>query len=202
GIPESVLPHVFEPLFTTKTTKGTGLGLAVAQQVVARHGGEIFVESRVGFGTTFHLFLQRATSAAIEPEQNTTVVTHADVPHCRVLLVEDDSTIADGILTMLEVDGFQIELATSGGDALHHISKRMPDVVVLDVGLPDMNGVEVFQRINKQWPDLPVIFSTGHVDLAMVQNLVSEPRCLIKPYEIETLVTMIREVVVKTHVVG
>lgn len=194
GIPESVLPHVFEPLFTTKTTKGTGLGLAVAHQVVARHGGEIFVESRAGVGTTFHLFLKRAVFEA-PPETETAVVPTIHPERCRVLLVEDDSTIADGILMMLEAEGFDIDFATTGGDALHHIARRAPDVVVLDVGLPDINGVEVFRRITKRWPDLPVIFSTGHLDVDLVQTLAPpHPRSLMKPYELDTLLAAIAEV--------
>jgi PAS domain S-box-containing protein len=195
GIPESVLPHVFEPLFTTKTTKGTGLGLAVAQQVVAKHGGEIFVESRVGSGTAFHLFLRRAAIDTIVEESNTTEIAVNDTPRCRVLLVEDDSAIADGILSILESEGFEIELAVSGGDALHHIARFGPDVVVLDVGLPDMSGIEVYRRMMKQWPELPVIFSTGHADLAMLQETLPppHPQCLLKPYEIDTLIAAIAE---------
>jgi PAS domain S-box-containing protein len=203
GIPESVLPHIFEPLFTTKTTKGTGLGLAVAQQVVARHGGELFVESRPGAGTAFHIFLKRAECETAVEEETAAVVSSASPERCRVLLVEDDSTIADGILTMLETENFDTDLATSGGDALHHIAKRMPDVVVLDVGLPDISGVEVFRRISAQWPGLPVIFSTGHLDIDAVQTMPApHPPYLMKPYDLDSLLTAIaavREVAMVTQ---
>lgn len=196
GIPESVKPKIFEPLFTTKTTKGTGLGLAVAHQVVARHGGEIFVESTVGTGTAFHLFLPRSAG---EPAVTVGAVQQVapDRQRGRVLFVEDDAAIAEGILALLESEGFDVTLAVNGGDALHLLDHVEPDVVILDVGLPDISGIELYQRINEKHPDLPVIFSTGHVDLGLLQESLPPPHppCLLKPYEIDTLLTTIAAVV-------
>ena len=187
GIAPSVLPHVFEPLFTTKMTRGTGLGLAVAQQVLSRHGGEIFVESELGRGTTFHLFLPLCES---HPEQEPVAEEQSapQRPGCRLLLVEDDGGVAEGLMMLLEDDGFAAALAPSGRDALGMIPRFAPDVVVLDVGLPDMDGIEVYREIIKRWPDLPVIFSTGHGGTASLGDLKPpHPPFLVKPYCIEAL---------------
>lgn len=200
GIPDSVRPKIFEPLFTTKTTKGTGLGLAVAQQVIARHGGEIFVESAVGSGSAFHIFLPRSEDL---PHQERTVESSAvHRAGCRLLLVEDDTVIAEGMLALLEAEGFEVHLAVSGGDALHLLPRVKPDVVVLDVGLPDLGGIEVYQRIVQQWPEVPVIFSTGHADLGLLQESLEPPHppALLKPYEISTLLETIASVVPASRV--
>lgn len=194
GIADSVLPHIFEPLFTTKKTKGTGLGLAVAHQVVSAHGGEIFVESKVGTGTTFHIFLPIARSEAGELlSGDDEIVAAPSATSCRVLVVEDDTSVADGMLSLLELEGFTVALAPSGGDALSMIPRFAPDVIVLDVGLPDIDGIELYRRLKKQWPQLRVIFSTGHGDIAALQETMPPPAPLYlqKPYSIETLVTAI-----------
>ncbi|HKR62083.1 MAG TPA: two-component regulator propeller domain-containing protein [Thermoanaerobaculia bacterium] len=193
GIPDSVLPKIFEPLFTTKTSKGTGLGLAVAQQIVARHGGEMFVESRVGAGTTFHLFLPIAVSEAGELLTGDESLATVDAPQCRILLVEDDALVAEGMIALLEDKGFHVELAMTGSDALNVIPRFAPEVIVLDVGLPDIDGLELYVRIAKRWPELRVIFSTGHGDVAALEESLPPPHppCLLKPYTVETLIAAI-----------
>jgi len=109
-----------------------------------------------------------------------------------VLLVEDDSMVAEGIAALLEDDGFTVALAITGGDALSMIPHFSPDVIVLDVGLPDMDGIEVYRRIGECWPSIPVIFSTGHGDVAALQGVPPPyPQFLLKPYTVETLVAAI-----------
>jgi PAS domain S-box-containing protein len=184
GIPEHVLPCIFEPLFTTKRSKGTGLGLAVAQKIIAAHAGELFVESTTGLGTTFHVFLPIAIQDSTEEDANN--VVSIATASCRVLLVEDDSAVADGMLTLLEAEGFHAALATNGGDALNLIPRFEPDVIVLDIGLPDMDGFEVYERVMKRWPAMQVVFSTGHDLLAP-----EDRKCLLKPYTIDELLEAI-----------
>jgi PAS domain S-box-containing protein len=192
GISDSVLPKIFEPLFTTKLTKGTGLGLAVAHQVVMRHGGELFVESRVGAGTTFHIFLPIALSEAGELLSGDETFVCPDTPERRILLVEDDAIVADGMMSLLEERGFHVELARTGADALNLLPRCAPDVVVLDIGLPDIDGTEIYARIAKKWPELPVIFSTGHGDVSSLQSEgASQPQCLLKPYTVDALIQAI-----------
>src|ERR1700752_2950254 len=85
-----------------------------------------------------------------------------DVPLGRVLLVEDEPEVAAGVAMLLEVEGAEVEVVHSGGEAIAAIERFAPDVVILDIGLPDMNGAEVYERIASRWPDLRVLFSSGH----------------------------------------
>ncbi|HEV7765802.1 MAG TPA: PAS domain S-box protein, partial [Thermoanaerobaculia bacterium] len=194
GMPPETLRHIYEPLFTTKKS-GTGLGLAVAHQVVQRHGGDIFVESTVGVGTTFHIFLPLAEDSATA----TAAVEHAIASigvGRHVLLVEDDHSVAMGLMSLLELEGLRVDIAETGAEAILALERFTPDVVVLDVGLPDMEGTVVYTAIAKKQPLMPVIFSTGHADRALIDGLLEQPNVayLLKPYTSAVLLRTIQEV--------
>jgi signal transduction histidine kinase/ActR/RegA family two-component response regulator len=183
GMNAEMLRNVFEPLFTTKRN-GTGLGLPVALQVVQRHGGEMFVESTPGAGTTFHLFLPLAAAPAVSDAKP--AIARATVARSTsVLLVEDDATVAAGIASLLELEGMRVDVAGTGTDALSMLRRKVPHVVILDVGLPDIDGTAVYAEIARTLHDLPVIFSTGHADLRKLDALVRSPHVgfLPKPYD-------------------
>jgi PAS domain S-box-containing protein len=194
GIPKDALPHIFEPMFTTKRS-GTGLGLAVAHQIIQRHGGCIFVESSAGVGTTFHIFLPRTREREIEAV-SADVLPSAPMQPLDVLLVEDDELVAEGIAALLGIDGFDVEICGTAACAMARLDQRRPDVVVLDVGLPDADGVELSHRIRDRWPDLPIVFSTGHGDEKRLENLLehSDIAFLQKPYSAERLEDVLRRV--------
>lgn len=182
GFSSEDLPHVFEPLFNVE--RGAGLGLAVAHQVVMRHSGHIFVESEPGAGSTFHLFVPNTMPqiAASEPESG-------DLAVRRVLLVEDEPAVASGIAMLLEMDGIQVEVAGTGAAAIPAIERFQPDALILDIGLPDIDGVGLYREIADRSPKLPVIFSSGHADTANLDEYLSRPnvRFLRKPYDYETI---------------
>lgn len=194
GMSAETMQHIFEPLFTTKSG-GTGLGLAIVHQVITRLGGLIFVESTLASGTAVHIFLPVAPRS----EQSGTLVVAPLITSAAlsVLLVEDDADVAAGIAALLEVEGFEVEIVGRGGDVEPAIEKRHPDVVVLDMGLPDMSGMDVFERIAARWKLLPVVFSTGHGDEVMLSSYLNDPRValLLKPYDGETLARTVRSVV-------
>ena len=182
GMPPDVLRHAFDPLFTTKPNGGTGLGLAVTHQVVMRHGGFIFAESVVGSGSTFHIFLPKGTPVG----RAWTKGRSADVAARRLMIVEDESTIAEGLKDLLGERGMDIVLASSGGEALRMLDSAAPDVVVLDIGLPDLDGTEVARRIREQRPRQPVVFMTGHGD-------TGHKSMLRKPFAVGELLERIAE---------
>lgn len=188
GMSEETLRHAFEPLFTTKKS-GTGLGLAVTHQVVLRHGGEIFIESAVGEGTTFHVFLPLAGQPEPVALADAAAEAPSERPARRILLVEDDETVAAGLTSLLEFEGFDVALARTGADALLRVRTSAFDAVLLDVGLPDMNGRNVYAAIADLYPTLPVIFSTGHADRGQLEELLAKPNVsfLLKPYEADSL---------------
>lgn len=185
GIAPEVREHIFEPLFTTKK-HGTGLGLAVMHQAVLRHSGEVFVESEVGKGTAFHLFIPAAKADGPQPPKLT---PHQSQSRFRsVLLVEDEPAVSLGLSTLLREEGLRVEVAETGRAALASIDRQPPDLVVLDLGLPDMDGEEVYQHIAQRHPRLPVLFSTGHGDRAKMEGYLAHPHVgfLMKPYDADT----------------
>jgi PAS domain S-box-containing protein len=192
GIEPALLKHVFDPLFTTKRNGGTGLGLAVTHQIVARHGGCIFVESTLGAGTTFHIFLPKAQSMVAEAEP--VVAKEAPNESLHVLIVEDEPLIAEGLSTQLEMDGFAVRVAATGAEALDDVERFPCDLVVLDIGLPDMDGREVASRLRERHPRLPIILATGHGDSKLVGDDV-RMRLLRKPFPVTELTACISELV-------
>jgi nitrogen-specific signal transduction histidine kinase/CheY-like chemotaxis protein len=185
GIAPDAIPHLYQPFYTTKLTGGTGLGLAVAEQIVLRHGGSIDVDSPPDAGTTFRIRLpigEAAGAAPVPPARDISIGR-------RILLVEDDELVADGISQLLAMSGHTVDVAHNGATALVAVDQFEPDVVVLDVGLPDMSGVEVFERLRASHPELPVIFSTGHGDATKLKAHLSQANLafLLKPYSIEEL---------------
>lgn len=194
GIPADILPHIFEPLFTTKS-KGTGLGLAVAQQMVVRNGGLLSVASEVGEGTRFEITLPKGEpprTAVVPPPD-----ADAGVPVRRLLLVDDEPAVAAGLSALLALDEIDVCVIDTGAAVLDAIRSFAPQAVVLDVSLPDADGGEVYDRIAERWPDLPVVFSTGNGDATRLARQLSRPRVrfLRKPYDAKTLLETLRSIV-------
>jgi len=189
GIPPEVLSHVFEPLFTTKRS-GTGLGLALTHRIVRLHGGYIFIESEEGNGTSIHIFLP-LTAASSEREEVST--SRSRCGSRKLVLVEDDPQVIIGLTALLELEGIEVTVAESGGAAVDVIADAAPDAVLLDVGLPDVSGVDVYAQIAERWPSLPVIFSTGHADYSRIRELATKPNVgfLLKPYQLRDLMDLL-----------
>lgn len=191
GIAPDVIGHVFDPLFTTKETGGTGLGLAVAHQAMTRQGGHIFVESEHGTGTTFHLFL-RIADVTVDPPAplpaNPTAVRTG-----RVLLIEDEPCIVEGITDLLTLEGFVVDSVSSGAEAAAAVERFAPEIVILDLGLPDISGLEVAQRLRAQHPLLPIVFATGHGDRERIQ-FDGHSWFLQKPFELSALLELLTRI--------
>jgi PAS domain S-box-containing protein len=188
GMSPETMRMVFEPLFTTKNVGGTGLGLAVAQRILERHNGRIWVESTLGAGSAFHLVIPAAADDEL-PTLPPEPLHSRDVVLRRLLLVEDDPAVASGLAAVLQLDGIEVEVAMCGRETAARIESFLPDAVVLDVDLPDIDGFAVHDEISGRWPDLPVLFSTGHGDQKLPHRLLGRPNVgyLVKPYDSETL---------------
>lgn len=188
GIPPELLGSVFEPLFTTKRSGGTGLGLAVVHQLVKGHGGHVFAESALGRGSTFHLFLRRIDEPiTAEPEDPRAGVT----PRVRVLLVDDEDAICAGVAELLTRLGMDVETTGTAAAALEAVARRPPDIAVLDIGLPDLDGVKLAERVRARCPLLPIVFSTGHGDTRAIPP--DDRMALIqKPFRVRELVDRMR----------
>jgi PAS domain S-box-containing protein len=193
GMTPEVMERVLEPLFTTRASGGTGLGLAVAHQVVTQHGGYIFLESEPGSGTTFHLFLPKASPLS---GRDAALETPGPAPAARkLLIVEDEQSIIDGLSILLETDGIEVEGIGSGLEAAEAIGRFHPDVILLDYGLPGMDGSEVYALIRTFDSSIPIIFATGHGDRRTLHDNLNDSRTrfLQKPFEVAELLAVMVE---------
>jgi PAS domain S-box-containing protein len=193
GISPQAMNSVFEPLFTTKQNGGTGLGLAVAHQVLTQHRGYIFVESEPRLGTTFHLFLPKGAPPI--PMERGEAVERRAIQARKLLIIDDEPLIVEGVRVLMESEGFEVESIGRGAGAVDAVTRFRPDFVLLDFGLPDMDGMEVCSRIRKMDPQLAVIFATGHGDRRVLFDGLrdSRTRFLQKPFEVSLLLEMMAE---------
>lgn len=185
GVSTENLTTIFEPFFTTKhRSGGTGLGLALVHKIISQHHGSIFVESSIGRGTAFHIFLPRSSAVPDAPQASRPLITRKP---SRLLIVEDDEIVASGLVAALEAAGIACDRVSRGHDAAEGVRRFEPDAVVLDVGLPDVSGLEVLRRLRQEWPTLPVILSTG-IDVSD-PAAAADPNVavLLKPYSTDDL---------------
>lgn len=199
GIPPGLQQRIFEPLFTTKKG-GTGLGLAIVHQIVTRHGGFVFVESTQGAGSAFHMLIPRAHGEEQKPQSVDTAERSPGLG-ARVLLVEDEIAVAEGIATILELEGYVVHTVHSGADALAALESFAPHLLVLDIGLPDIDGFDLYESLSDRLRNVPVIFSTGHGDATRLETISSAERTrfLQKPYSSDALLATMNEVLRKSE---
>ena len=189
GMDRATLQRAFEPFFTTKAFgQGTGLGLSVVHGIVNQSGGTIRVESELGKGTTFTLYLP-VSSAGRAPEQPADTGTRA-MEHGRVaVMVEDDPIVRAMAARGLRDAGYTVLEAVNGREALELIRAHTGrlDVVVTDIGMPEMDGYDLARLLSEERPDVPVVFMSGYGD--------PEPKVpfLQKPFAPDVLVRRVGE---------
>jgi signal transduction histidine kinase/CheY-like chemotaxis protein/integral membrane sensor domain MASE1 len=198
GIPPEIHRRIFEPFFTTKA-KGHGLGLAAAHGVVASHGGAITVVSTPGRGSTFRFILPHV---ADRPAETAPPTPQASAPRSGVVLVVDDEEVVQRVaVRLLESLGFTILTAPDGVEAValfreHH---GRINLVLLDLMMPRMDGVETFGEIHRIDPTVPVVLMSGFVgNLNLDRFPDAKPAGLLaKPFSREDLQNRLREVLVR-----
>ena len=188
GIPPEILDRVFDPFFTTKDVgKGTGLGLSQVYGFTKQSGGRVSIQSRPAEGTSIVLHLPRAIAAPAEeapaPLPEREALRPVDSTRT-VLLVEDNDGVAALTSEMLQGLGFRARRAASAAAALRLLEEGTAvDLVLSDIVMPGMSGVELATELRRRRPDLPVILTTGYSDGKAFEGF----KLLTKPYRIETL---------------
>ena len=158
GIPENMKNRIFEPFFTTKASKGSGLGLSVTYGIIARHGGMLKFDSEVGKGTTFYIRLPLAVEAV---KKETKKVKTAAAKHANILVVDDEPEVLKALGLNLEHFGHWVKGFTRGAEAVKAFKDGNYDLVITDLGMPEMSGWDVARAIKEIQPDMPVLLITG-----------------------------------------
>jgi len=158
GMSDDVRKKVFDPFFTTKGEEGTGLGLSVSHSIVERHGGDLKVDSRPGEGTTFTITLPIGMNPTGEAAQSGEPGIERTG---RILLVDNDPQVLTILGEMLKDAGHHVLPVPSGPEALRVFVASGFDLVITNVGMPEMSGWDVAEQIRARDPNVPVIFITG-----------------------------------------
>lgn len=197
GMEEETKFRIFEPFFTTKELgKGTGLGLAVVYGIVKNHNGHIEVESTVGQGTTFSLYLPTS--------QNVAGTAHSeledDVPGGTetILVAEDEDTLSRLLKAILEEKGYQVLLARDGAEAIdtYRIHQDEIALVIADMGLPILGGLEAFMKMKEINPKVKAIIVSGYLDPSSKSELLKlgAKDFIQKPFDPERVLRRVRQV--------
>jgi PAS domain S-box-containing protein len=197
GIPPENLPRIFEPFFTTKEIgKGTGLGLATVYGIVKQHQGWIEVESTVGKGTTFRIYIPFIGETQAEVEKNGTPVAVRGGTET-ILLVEDERPVRELVARVLQKHGYKVWQAASGNDALGvwQEYKKEINLLLTDLVMPgNMNGHDLAEKLRIEHPGLKVIFTSGYSADIVGKNfkLERDLNFLQKPYQPQALALIVR----------
>ncbi len=197
GMDTAIQPLIFDPFFTTKGSgKGTGLGLSTVYGIVKQSGGNIWVYSEVGRGSTFKVYLPLVDEM---PERDEEVISKA-IPKGTetVLLVEDDDQVRAILKHILEGQGYHVLAASNGEEALSISQDRDRDIklMITDVVMPQMSGRELAEHVLALRPNLPVLFMSGYTDDAIVRHGLLDEKLnfLQKPFDSATVARKVREV--------
>ena len=198
GMSGEVLAKLFEPFFTTKEVgKGTGLGLAVVYGIVHQSGGGIEVESHLGLGTTFRIYLPRAESGL--DEKDAVIRGERDAPSQggeTILLVEDEESVRKFAAQALESQGYRILAFARARDALSRLEDPALEIhlVISDIVMPDMGGKELGERIRQSRPKLPILFISGYADQPESHDPLRGESLLQKPFGLSEIVNRVRKI--------
>ena len=197
GMDKPTLARIFEPFFTTKDKgKGTGLGLSTVFGIVQQSGGTVWVDSELGIGTTFKIYLPRVDADADAAETPVVATTRRGLE--TILLVEDEDQVREVAHGILRRHGYRVLTARNAGEALLLCEQHVGPVHLLlsDVVMPQMSGPTLAKRLAPLRPEMRVLFMSGYTDDAAVRHgvIVAEVAYLQKPLTVETLTRKVRSV--------
>jgi PAS domain S-box-containing protein len=184
GMPSEVMARIFEPFYTTKGERGTGLGLSASHGIIENHGGDINVTSEAGKGTRFEIILplhETTTPVVAAP-----LMQVKGTKSARVLVVEDEEKVRVLLNDAFRAEGHDVVEATTGAEAIKHLDNRDFDLMVCDLGLPELSGLHVARWVKEFRPQMPVIIATGFAEMiaeedykrARIDEVIRKPYAL------------------------
>ncbi|RPH83776.1 MAG: response regulator [Desulfobacteraceae bacterium] len=198
GMSPEVRSRIFEPFFTTKAKgQGTGLGLSMVYGIIQNHGGMVEVQSHIGIGSTFTVFLPALASASGAGEEITPI---PDIHQGQetILLVDDEAIIRDLGVDILEDRGYRVFPAAEGKEAVRIYREQAQeiDLVILDVMMPGIGGKETYRQLRAINPQIKVLLSSGYSTNGEVGEILKQgvSGFVQKPYREEELAAKVREV--------
>jgi len=192
GMSEEVRQKIFDPFFTTKGVKGTGLGLSTSYGIVARHGGSISVESEVGQGSRFSIAFPIPAKL---PRSREGVLTPTGHLTGRILVIDDEPHLVEVVTNLLKLEGHIAVGAGCGIDGVEMFRAEPFDVLITDLGMADLTGLEVARKVRALDPEVKVILCTGwNVAVSRVeQQAAGVDRLLEKPFRLDKLLHQVHE---------
>jgi CheY-like chemotaxis protein len=198
GMSDEVRSRIFDPFFTTKREKGRDFGLSGVHAIIDRHGGEISAESGIGKGTTFTICLPTA-AASTQIAPDTTVATPSASasqisPGAHILVVDDSKEVREVLRELLDRYGHTVVSCADGESGLAELETRRFDLVIVDVGLPGISGLEVANRLKQRWPGTTIALLTGYLDRLGPEDAEANGVDFIlgKPFSIEQIRSVIQ----------
>ncbi|CUT03709.1 response regulator [Candidatus Kryptobacter tengchongensis] len=190
GIPEEIRDKIFEPFFTTKPPeKGTGLGLPIVLKIIKTHDGFITYETEVGKGTTFYIYLPAVEKKVKKFEE----VEVKEITPATILIVEDDESLRYLLKEYLESRGYKVFATDDGYDAIeiYKMNIEKIDLVLIDIGLPTIDGITTFRKIRQINPNACVVLTSGYFlpesDPATLMAEEGLNGFIQKPYDIDKI---------------
>lgn len=196
GIDPLTLTRIFEPFFSTKPAgKGTGLGLSVVEGIISQSGGDIWVESKPGYGTVVTIGLP--LTEAPKRESLPVAPTNGQGGTETVLVVDDEEQVRRLLARGLKLGSYHVLEASGGQEAIAILEQESEKVqlVLTDIAMPVMSGVELADRIAQRWPKLPVLFVSGHPHEVVNgdRGAVAPGSFLQKPFKVDAMLALIRK---------
>jgi CheY-like chemotaxis protein len=188
GIAEENLERIFDPFFTTRQVgQGTGLGLSVCYGIVSEHGGRIHAESKPGKGATFIVELPIITADKQLEFPEPAVQEQQKVTGAKILVVDDEPVVREFISKVLTEEGHQVEAVDNAQDALEMVKSKTYRIILLDIKMPGLSGIELYKRFQKIAPSLArrVVFVTGDVMGTRTTAFLSKAKSpyITKPFD-------------------
>jgi signal transduction histidine kinase/CheY-like chemotaxis protein len=203
GIPVGIQKKIFYPFFTTKSERGAGLGLAIVYGIVGRLGGKVTFECHEGTGTVFQVSLNRAVGSAMREPSD---VSHKPrkMEKLRVLVVDDDDQIREVLSDMLSMDGHVTTACPDGYAAIKSLEAEPFDVMITDLGMPGMSGLDLAGFAHEQFPKMPIAMITGWgMQLNQDEIAMKGIRAVLpKPFHMKDVKALVQDLAAKAKAAG